>query len=75
MLPGDIVVPGSPGADVGNVGPVPSGGGVGDELAWPSTVETTASAGDSGVPDGDWATPCTTTVRPIGSPGCAFLPM
>ncbi len=73
MLPGETVVPGSPGAEVGNVGPVP-GGGVG-ELGWPSTVETAASAGESGAPAGDWATPCTITVRPIGSPGCAFLPM
>ena len=48
MLPGVTVVPGSPGAEPGN-DPV-TGGTVGEELAWLSTVETVASAGDSSAP-------------------------
>ena len=48
MLPGVTVVPGSPGAEPGN-DPV-TGGTTGGELAWSSTVETVASAGDRAPP-------------------------
>lgn len=75
MLPGVTVVPGSPGTAGGIEAPMPVGTGGGAELAWLSTVETTASAGDSVSPDGDLAAPWTTTVRLIGSPGVAFLRM
>jgi hypothetical protein len=71
MLPGVTVVPGNPGAELGN-DPVP-GGTVGEGLASLSIVETAASAGESAPPDGDWVTPCTTTVRVICSPGVAAL--
>lgn len=53
MLPGVTVVPGNPAGVDGN-GPVP-GGVIGEELGWPSTADTVASAGESDPPEGDWA--------------------
>lgn len=74
MLPGVIVVSGTPGFVTGGIvtgGSVPVGGG--DELDWPRTVATDASAGESAPPVS--ASPWTLMVTPICSPEVAFFPI